>query len=329
MSDIPQPQPDRNELGQIQLNSPVVNFNIIAQGRNTMQELAQKEDPVSQKVSEIYNDLDANSPNGYATYADVACALNQELGTEWIEEGHIWKLARTVHHDEREYRLADAIYASEFLNEIFSNSHRNIISFIALPENENLITDGNENHEAAQARNIARLTFLYRGNQDLRQFFFESTARTLQSCYDTSTRYDSKKIYKQHLESIGGKIGQDYAFDQEHAEFPTSLFSSKKLMNQITQEALFAIRDRDDLLQSVSELDIVLATGALHGVDTSEIYEKMMAMIEDSYSNEFLGPVASESVANSNAIQIHPQSYTLGRWMSWLTGAEMKPTKLK
>lgn len=311
--------PVRADNGQILAGSPVVNSRIVVQGTETIVQVGQLDGMAPQLISDIYTRLEPDSATGYVTYAMVAAEINNLIGTDWVGEDDIWKYSRAVHHDENTYPLEQAIRAHNFIQEITGDRPKNILAVITDLSNHELVVGGHENHEAMQARNIARTTMLYRGNPELRRYFFETTGSFLQRAYDQSTRYDSRKIYTRHLQSLGGTVSEPYIYDPGSAFFPNSLMSSKRLINQITMEALIGLRERPDLLALPSELDLMVATGYLHKMSQEATSGIINNLIAQSYDDT--EPTRDEC----DLAEVYPPVYTMGRWFHWLTGSPMRP----
>ncbi len=311
--------PKREDNGQILHGSPVVNSAIIENGVRTIDQIRGLDGVAPQMITQIYDGLEPDPERGYVTYQQVAEEMNYRLGIDWVTSADIDKYSRAVHHGENTYPLEQVARAHLFIQELTGECPRNILGLITDPDNDQLIFGDHSNHEAMQARNIARATMLYRGNPELRRYFFETTAEYLQSAHNQADRHDSRKIYKGHLLSLGGQLNQPYIFDPDEAYFPRTLITSKKLINQITIQALVGLRERPDLLSLPSELDLLVATGYLYGMTQDEIGAFIRQTISQSYDD--MDPTRDDV----ELAEVYPPSYTIGRWFHWLTGAPMRP----
>lgn len=311
--------------GKILAGSPVVNLAIPEQGARSLALAATNGYACGKVIYDVYLDLLAQNQRpdrSYVTYDEVADGVNCRIGTDWIDSGHIEKLARTTRYDERIYRLERSIRAWQFLEAAEEGRGEGLLKKVA-----DTMQSGDFSRmryfEQNRLKTMLRANFLYKGNSELRQFFMEHTAGYLLVSYaQAHPRNDwdfRTNIIRNYFPGFGlDRQSTEYKYHPDHY-FPAKLAKSIKLMSAIIDTAVYSLIDfgRSDLLQKPSRLDLMVAEGYKQGRTQEEIQAEIKERILETYADPNDPDIAI----------IIPAPGLMGHWMSMLTGVKMKANK--
>jgi hypothetical protein len=310
---------------QILQGSALVNLAIAESGRDSLAAVAGNGYASATLAYEQYLNLlpgAARPDRNYVTFGEVADSMNAMLGVSWVDAQHIAKLTRTGKYDEHIYRFERGVVAWQYLQAAQAGTATGLIGKYAEMLIHPSVVKPKE-FEVHRMKTLLRANFLFKLDEPIRRYFFQSTGNYLINAYhqahprkDHDFRQNLKRYYFPGFDLAPDS--DSYAYNEKHY-FPAALALSKRLLSDIINSSVEKLMfwDPEGILNRPSNLDLLVAKSYLLGETSAQASNRIGNLIYSAYDNPEDPDIAI----------IVPPPGVMGRWFSILTGTPLKPTR--